>query len=283
MGFASLGAVSRGPGLLGQRELPDGARGADLAAERATRLAVSDARHQHRRPDTLHARPARGSGCRALFGQTFMHSPQRTQRSRKLFSSSAPGGRMSRSSGFDRQARRRCAAAATAAAPAASLASALRRCRSGPSMVASRAGKNLKRSPLSGQSSTQFRQRWHSALRHLAPGIGSSPPWQCSRQRLQSSQLRGVLLQAQNRPARHPAQQRAQRAQRPAPEARDAQVQRQDRDEEQPQEEALAEIRLLEAQHHLAQQEVRSTSASDAQDAGAALVQGVQTAHSERS
>ncbi len=38
------------------------------------------------------------AGCRALVGQTFMHSPQRMQRLRKVFSSAAPGGRSSRGS-----------------------------------------------------------------------------------------------------------------------------------------------------------------------------------------
>ena len=38
------------------------------------------------------------------------------------------------------------------------------------------------------QSATQFMQRWHSALRQRLEAIGSSAPWQCSRQRLQSSQ-----------------------------------------------------------------------------------------------
>ena len=39
------------------------------------------------------------AGCRALFGHTFMHSPQRMQRARNRFSSSAAGGRISRSCG----------------------------------------------------------------------------------------------------------------------------------------------------------------------------------------
>ena len=44
------------------------------------------------------SRPACVSvGCSALLGQTFMHSPQRMQRERKSDSSSAPGGRSSRS------------------------------------------------------------------------------------------------------------------------------------------------------------------------------------------
>src|ERR1035438_8463497 len=39
------------------------------------------------------------AGCKALFGHTFMHSPQRIQRARNGFSSNAAGGRMSRSCG----------------------------------------------------------------------------------------------------------------------------------------------------------------------------------------
>ncbi len=72
-------------------------------------------------------------GCSALFGQTFMHSPQRMQRDRKNSSSSAPGGRSKRS----------CRSAAnpgvlrtrgTSAAPAASPVRTLRRCRFAPTV-----------------------------------------------------------------------------------------------------------------------------------------------------
>ncbi len=47
--------------------------------------------------------------------------------------------------------------------------------------------------PPVGQSLRQFRHRWHSALRHVAPGIGSSPPWQWSRQRRHSSHFSSCL------------------------------------------------------------------------------------------
>ncbi len=40
---------------------------------------------------------SRKAGCSALLGQTFMHSAQRMQRSMNDRSSTAPGGRMSRS------------------------------------------------------------------------------------------------------------------------------------------------------------------------------------------
>ena len=69
-------------------------------------------------------------GCSALLGHTFMHSPQRMQRERKSGSSSAPGGRSSRSWRLlPRPVLARISG--TAAAPAASPVRVLRRPRSG--------------------------------------------------------------------------------------------------------------------------------------------------------
>jgi hypothetical protein len=75
-----------------------------------------------------------------LFGQTFMHSPQRVQRDRKYSSASAPGGRSKRSwrstanPGVLRSS-------GTMAAPAANPVSTLRRCRFTPTDFCE--GKNL--------------------------------------------------------------------------------------------------------------------------------------------
>ena len=97
---------TRLPRLSSFGDLPDRAGRADLAAQRRIRLAVADARHEHRRPEP--SSPASMKvGCRALFGHTFMHSPQRMQRSRNCFSSTAPGGRMQARMPFDLRARRR--------------------------------------------------------------------------------------------------------------------------------------------------------------------------------
>ncbi len=65
-----------------------------------------------------------------------------------------------------------------------------------------------------GQLPTQFMHIRHSDLRHGAPPMGSSPPWQWSRQRLHLSQLDAILVQPEYRPARNRAQQCAQRADR---------------------------------------------------------------------
>src|ERR1039458_9905607 len=60
----------------------------------------------------------------------------------------------------------------------------LRRPRSGEATSFSlRKSRNI--SACSGQLPTQFMHIRHSALRHAAPPMGSSPPWQLSRQRLQ--------------------------------------------------------------------------------------------------
>ncbi len=139
--------------------------------------------------------PSNAAGCRALFGQTFMQSPQRMQRSRKCGSSSEPGGRMRYvpagvlTPGPDRTS-------GTITAPAAAAVMRARRLTSGVSRVCL-AGEgdvdHVKLSPPVGQSCMQFRQRWHSALRHCAPGMGSSPPWQCCRQRRQLSHFESSL------------------------------------------------------------------------------------------
>src|ERR1019366_5318617 len=80
-------------------------------------------------------------------------------------------------------------------------------------------GKKVKRMPLSGQTATQFMHRWHSDLRHWAPGMGSSPPWQWSRQRLQSSQWLGCfsrpkMAQREARPSSPPSGQTARHQKR---------------------------------------------------------------------
>jgi len=83
--------------------------------------------------------------------------------------------------------------------------------------------------------------------------IGSSPPWQCRRQRLQWVASSRILVQPQQRPARHRAQQRAQRTNRPAPQPRHAQTGRKNRNEQNPQEHALRVVRLAEIEHRIVQ------------------------------
>src|ERR1019366_2628365 len=138
------------------------------------------------------SRPASSSvGCSELFGQTFMHSPQRIYRERKSGSSSAPGGLSSlsfRLLPIPVLAR----IGGPAAAPAASPVNVRRRPRSGEATSFSLRKKRNSR-PSCGQLPTQFMHIRHSALRHGAPPIGSSPPWQCIRQRLHLSQLSASL------------------------------------------------------------------------------------------
>ena len=124
------------------RDLPDGARGADLRTQHATRLAIADTRHYDGRPQTLQVLLPANEGCSALLGQTFMHSPQRMHRERKSDSSSALGGR-NRRSFFSLAKLVVLRIKGMIAAPAAMAVRALRRFRSGPSTTAS-LGKNLK-------------------------------------------------------------------------------------------------------------------------------------------
>ena len=109
--------------------------------------------------------------------------------------------------------------------PAARLVSSARRFSSGVSRVCF-AGDGLvdhaNEMPPVGQSLRQFRQRWHSALRQVAPGIGSSPPWQCSRQRRQSSHFSSCLRictsdQREQTPSSAPSGQMARHQKRVTP------------------------------------------------------------------
>ena len=136
--------------------------------------------------------PASSSvGWSELFGQTFMHSPQRMQRERNSDSSSEPGGRISRSWRLlPRPVLARMSG--TAAAPAARPVTVRRRPRSGPATSCSLRKKRNWRLPC-GQESTQFMHMRHSDLRQGTPPMGSSPPWQCSRQRLHLSHAAGSL------------------------------------------------------------------------------------------
>ena len=178
------------------------------------------------------------------------------QRSRKLNSSSAPGGRM----------RARLSSAArpgvlrntgSSAAPAARLVRTRRRSRSGPSRVVLVSGKKRKASPLSGHSATQFMHRWHSAWRQRTPGIGSSPPWQLSWQRLQSVHWLSRFSKPRIDQRESHSQQRAQRAQRPAPEAREAQVQDENCGENEPDRHPLPEVGLAEVQQRVLEKEMQ--------------------------
>src|SRR5208337_5417578 len=59
-----------------------------------------------------------------------------------------------------------------------------------------------------------------------------------------------ILVESQQRPLRHRAQQRAQRANRTAPEARDAQTHRENHEEQNAQKNSLRKMRLPEFQNH---------------------------------
>ena len=130
-------------------------------------------------------------GWSELFGHTFMHSPQRMHRERKSLSSSEPGGRSSRSCRLLPMPVFACINGTTAA-PTASPVKALRRPISGVATSFS-LRKNWKLRLLCGQLPTQFMHIRHSDLRHGTPPIGSSPPWQFSRQRLHLSQFDASL------------------------------------------------------------------------------------------
>ena len=110
----------------------------------------------------------------------------------------------------------------TITAPAAMLVKSARRFSSGVSRVCFACDGTVdhaKLMPPVGHSVTQFRQRWHSAFRQAAPGTGSSPPWQCSRQRRQSSHLSSCLRiwtsdQREHTPSRAPSGQMARHQKR---------------------------------------------------------------------
>ena len=184
-----------------------------------------------------------------------MHSPQRMQRARKLFSSSAPGGRIRRGS---------LAAAnpgpvrriGNSAAPAATPVSARRRCKLGRSIRGGRGGEEL-------EADSTFRALAHAveaevAFRFAPLGLGLRivPSLAIQQAAIAVVAMVGELLQAQNRPARNDSQQRAQGAQRPAPEARDAQVEHEEGDENRSQEKRLAIVRLPEAEQGFIQDEL---------------------------
>ena len=168
-----IGGDADGPSLVAGGDLPDGAGGTSFGAEGATWFAIADARNEDGSPQPLEAGLAY-AGCSALFGQTFMHSPQRMQRARKSDSSSAPGGR-TRPAFFSAEKDGVTRRSGTTAAPAASPVSTRRRVRLGASRVGLM-GKNLNSSPWCGQSWMQLRQRWHSDLCQGTPPMGSSPP-----------------------------------------------------------------------------------------------------------
>ena len=136
---------------------------------------------------------------------------QRTRRTQQSLMAALAHARCWRASAEPRPPRRRARSSSCAGPdPALPLPSHLRKKRNCKAVVRT--------------APTQFMHIRHSALRHGTPPIGSSPPWQCNRQRLQLSQLAGILVQPENRPARNHAEQRAQRADRPAPQPRDAQA-----------------------------------------------------------
>ena len=121
-----------------------------------------------------------------------MHSPQRMQRERKSGSSSAPGGRSSRSLRLlPRPVLAR--SSGTATAPAAMPVNVLPPSQVGRSHFLFFAEEAEHRAHDRGQLPTQFMHIRHSDLRHGAPPMGSSPPWQWSRQRLQLLQRSGSL------------------------------------------------------------------------------------------
>jgi hypothetical protein len=194
------------------------------------------------------SRPASSSvGCSALLGQTFMHSPQRMQRERNSrlverarrtqqpFVAALAQAGVGAHQRHKRRARRQPV-------------SVLRRPRSGEATSCS-LRKKRKARPSCGQLPTQFMHIRHSDLRQGTPPMGSSPPWQLSRQRLHLSQAGRVLVQPQHAPARDRAQQRAQRANRPAPQPRHAQAGQPVWPETECPAQPLRKVRLAEIQH----------------------------------
>ena len=189
-----------------------------------------------------------------------MQSPQRMQRSRKCDSSSEPGGRMRKvPAGVFRPGPDRISGTITA--PAAMLVMSARRFSSGVSRVCF-AGDgvvdHVKLMPPVGQSVTQFMQRWHSALRQAAPGTGSSPPWQWSRQRRQSSHFSSCLRictsdQREQTPSSAPSGQMARHQKRVTPCVEDQHEDEQAADQERP-----VEVRLLEAEDRRVQDDARA-------------------------
>ncbi len=189
------------------------------------------------------------AGCRALFGHTFMHSPQRIQRARNRFSSSAAGGRISRSCGSAARpvlARNRGIAAAPADQAGQHFATLEIR-----DLDGCRTGSRRKEA----KSNPAFRAIGHAVHAQMAFGFAPRRAGNGIVAALAMKQatvailaMGGVLFEAQNGPARSQAQQRTERTQCAAPEAGDAQVEREDRDEDRAKQESLAEMSLLEAE-----------------------------------
>src|SRR5271169_1100267 len=70
----------------------------------------------------------------------------------------------------------------------------------------------------------------------------------------------GILDQAEHGPARHDAQQCPQRADCPAPEPGDAEIERNNKDEDYAQPNPLPEVGLFEAEEQCSQKEVQRTA-----------------------
>src|SRR5271157_4089291 len=124
------------------------------------------------------------AGCNTLVGQTRMHWPHLTHRSRNSGSATEPGGRMTSFLKFfvisplarEKEKKKR---------PVSPAKITRRRLRSGAATSREEGGSMLKPSAPWGQSSRQLKQTRHSDLRRA--DCGSEAPWQRWRQSLQLS------------------------------------------------------------------------------------------------
>ena len=183
------------------------------------------------------------------------------QRARKSGSSSAPGGRSRRSLRLlPRPVLAR--SSGTATAPAAMPGQ-----RPAPSQIG-RCHFDVRLRPEEAELEHVLRATAHAVHAHLAlrfaprrAAMGSSPPWQCSRQRLQLLQASGSLSsprtdQRETTPSSAPSGQSDA-----APEARDAQAGTQNHKEQEcPGPDALRKVRLPEFEHQRAQHRVHHSA-----------------------
>ena len=184
-----------------------------------------------------------------------MHSPQRMHRDRKSASSTEPGGRRSRSFRplpspvFAR-------ISGTAAAPAARpvrVPAPANIGRSNFGFLAEEA--KLQAAVRATSHAVHAHQALGFAPRHSANGIVAALAMQQAPVALVAA--RCILVQSENRPARHRSQQRSQRANRAAPQTSDAQTGPEDQQEQDAQHQSLRKMRLTKIKNRCLQHRVQ--------------------------
>ena len=236
------------------RNLPDGAGGADLGAEHATGLAIADARHQRRRPEALQPGLLQrgmqrivGANLHALAAADAAREKirlvERARRAQQPFvaalAQAGVGAHQRNHGGAGSEAGQRPAAA---------------QIRRGHFMLVAEEA----------EFQAVVRATAHAVHAHQALGFAPRRAADGVVAALAVEQAAiafvaggGVLVQAEDRPAGDRAQQRAQRADRPAPEPRNAQAGRKNREKENAQHQALRKVGLAEVEHRGLQNRVQ--------------------------